>query len=243
MSSTNLQPEKLSIVPEYKNLIVEENIWHRRKLAIIVVGLLILAVIAVIKQDKIKQILGIPEPYTAQLSHSEAAQFVPQKIAGISTDIALESSVQMLDRRAFILDSYFAANDSPLTGTGRLFVDACDKFGAPKDCVVVAAIARAETDLCKYSTSAKNHNCWGFGGGGVHRIVFSTWQQAIDQVTKTLVNNYGIEAMNDPTRMEKVFCGSEPGCTNWGNRVKYHMRLISEYPKSIGFSFSLFDLR
>ncbi|MBL8015613.1 MAG: hypothetical protein JNK26_05520, partial [Candidatus Doudnabacteria bacterium] len=147
------------------------------------------------------------------------------------------------DVRAFVLDRYFHDNRSPLYGTGSLFVEACDTYGAPYDCVVVAAIARAETDLCKYHTSATYYNCWGFGGGGAYRIYFSSWRESIFRVTDTLVNNYGIEYMVDPSKMERVFCGNEPGCTNWGNRVKFHMKIIDEYPLGMGLGFKLTDLK
>jgi hypothetical protein len=67
---------------------------------------------------------------------------------GLSVDLYVE------DERAFILDEYFKANSSPLYGTGKYFVAACDQYGAPKDCITTVAIARAETDLCKYHNSA-----------------------------------------------------------------------------------------
>lgn len=148
-----------------------------------------------------------------------------------------------IDLRAYVLDEYFRANNSPLYGTGKIFAAACDRYGAPRDCTTVAAIARAETDLCKYLDSASYFNCWGFGGGGIYRIRFSNWEESINLVTERLVNSYGIRYMIDPSLMEQTFCGSEPGCTGWGNRVKYFMYQISNYSKELGFTNSLFELR
>ncbi len=162
----------------------------------------------------------------------EAAEYLPSV-----------STVELLDPRVYVLDRYFLANNSPLHGTAHLFVKACDEYGAPRDCVVVAAIARAETDLCKYYISAQQHNCWGYGGGGANRINFPDWETAISRVTRTLVYNYGLESMNNPTLMEGTFCGDEPGCTGWGERVKHHMQQISDYAVTVGLPFTLFDLR
>lgn len=165
-------------------------------------------------------------------------------VKGINTNpVTLKSKAGDIDYRAYVLDHYFKANSSPLYGTGELFVKACDKYGAPADCLTVAAIAEAETDLCKYHTSATYYNCWGFGGGGEHRIYFQNWGESIDLVTDRLVNAYGLEYMIDPSLMERTFCGWEPGCTNWGTRVKFFMKKISDYPLSIGLDRTLLSFR
>lgn len=147
------------------------------------------------------------------------------------------------DIRAYVLDRYLSDNSSPLAGTGNLFVEACDTYKAPADCITVVAIARAETDLCKYHTSASYYNCWGYGGGGIYRIYFNSWRESIFRVTRTLVNNYGTQSIINPSLMERTFCGDEPGCTGWGNRVKFHMQIIDEYPKKMGLNFKMTDFR
>lgn len=210
-------------------------------------GLTALSVVAILGgiivfRTQISNLLLGNSSLSQRIASAAMATYAEAEVAGASTSLPRDS-VGLIDVRAFVLDQYFAANQSPLYGTGRVFVDACNRYGAPRDCVVVAAIARAETDLCKYYTSASYYNCWGFGGGGANRIRFNSWEESIDRVTRVLVQRYGIESMNDPSLMEKVFCGSEPGCTGWGNRVKYHMNAISEFPRTIGFSFSLFDFR
>lgn len=146
----------------------------------------------------------------------------------------VSSDVGFTDPRAYVLDQYFKANNSPLYGTGRLFVEACDRHGAPRDCTTVAAIARAETDLCKYGISATYYNCWGFGGGGKYRMKFNSWEESIDLVTSRLVHNYGESYMIDPSKMERTFCGWEAGCTNWGKRVKFFINEISQYALKVG---------
>ncbi len=178
-------------------------------------------------------------------SVSASAQFsdFDEQNTLLKTSISASSSLGLQDMRAFVLDQYFLANQSPLYGTGNLFVAACDKYATPKDCTTLAAIARAETDLCKYGISATYYNCWGYGGGGIYRIHFDSWERSIETVTMSMALKYGNAFILDPSTGEKVFCGSEPGCTGWGNRVKYHMQLISDYAKQLGFDKSLFELR
>lgn len=149
---------------------------------------------------------------------------------------------QVVDKRVFVLDEYFRVNNSPLYGTAQIFVDKCIQYGAPKDCITVAAIARAETDLCKYHNSATYYNCWGFGGGGPNRIYFQNWEQSIDRVYRSLVFSYGERYMLDPRLMERTFCGWEPGCTGWGKRVIFFMDQIDQFSIGLGTG-SLYALR
>lgn len=138
------------------------------------------------------------------------------------------------DKRAFVLNEYFKAKNSPLVGKGQVFVDACDKYGAPKDCISVVAIAKHETDLCKYYNSAEMFNCWGWGGGGGYRMRFSSFEESVDVVTRVLVTQYGANYMRDPSLMEKVFCGPQDECIGWGNRVKIIMREIDKFSEDLG---------
>ncbi len=159
-----------------------------------------------------------------------------------TAEVKIEANVVTVDKRAYVFDQYFLKNKSPLYGTGKIFVEKCDGYGAPKDCIIGIAIARNETDLCKYNISAQMHNCWGFGGAGPNRIRFDNFDAAIDRLTRSLVFSYGEKYIINPSLMERTFCGSEPGCTNWGNKIKQFINEIDEYSKSIGMG-SLLDLR
>jgi hypothetical protein len=145
-----------------------------------------------------------------------------------------ESNFKSLDKRIYVLDQYFKTRNSPLYGQANLFVEACDRFGAPKDCLTTAAIARHETDLCNYYNSAEMHNCMGWGGGGIYRTRFANFKDHIDVATDVLVNQYGIKYMIEPALMEKVFCGPDPECAGWGARVKQFMVEIDNYGESLG---------
>ncbi|BCX14062.1 MAG: hypothetical protein KatS3mg085_594 [Candidatus Dojkabacteria bacterium] len=152
----------------------------------------------------------------------------------------VHSSTKSVDIREVVLEKYF--ENSPLSGTAHLFVEACDYYGAPRDCVTVAAIAKHETDLCRYYTSAQYYNCWGFGGPGIYRTRFNSFRESIFKVTDVLVNQYGNEYMIDPRKMEKVFCGPQDECIGWGSRIIYFMNQINNLSISMGYA-PLYSLR
>jgi len=144
------------------------------------------------------------------------------------------SNATFVDKRAYVLNRYLESNNSPLAGYGQTFVDACDRYGSPHECITTVAIAYNETHLCKYPGSADMFNCWGFGGGGVNRITFSSFNESIDRVTKVLTQQYGLKYMEDPSLMDGTFCGNEEGCNGWGVRIKYFMTDIRNFAQSLG---------
>jgi len=96
----------------------------------------------------------------------------------VSIDVATK------DYRAVVLDKYFSKYNSPLTGLGSYFVAMCDKYALPKDCTLMPAIAYAETKLCTKSISDAQHNCWGWGGPGIYRTVYPSYEAAIEDMAK-----------------------------------------------------------
>lgn len=138
------------------------------------------------------------------------------------------------DKRAYVLDKYFEKFNSPLVGLGIKFVEACEKYGAPKDCLVVAAIAQNESLFCTYPGSAEMHNCWGYGGPGIHRWRFDSFEAGINQVTDILVNRYGVEYMEDPRKMQRTFCGAEPACEYWGGNILSIMEAMNRFAIELG---------
>jgi len=146
------------------------------------------------------------------------------------------------DFRAFVFDEYFRINNSPFYGTGQIFVDKCIQYNAPKDCMIVVAIAQAESNLCKYYNSAEMFNCWGFGGPDQYRIRFNNFYEAIDRVYYSLVFYYGIRYILQPNLMQNTFCGNRPECINWANNVLFAQNQINNFAIQLGFP-SLYSLR
>jgi len=157
-------------------------------------------------------------------------------------DIQYHSNITTKDKRVYVLDEYFRINQSPLYGTAQIMVDKCEQYGAPSDCIILAAIARNETDLCKYHNSFDMMNCWGFGGGGIYRITFNSWDEVIDRITSVLTQQYGNAYIINPSLMERTFCGDEPGCTNWGAKIKGFAAEIDNFGISLGVG-SILNMR
>ena len=88
------------------------------------------------------------------------------------------------DARPVIIEKYLAKYDSPLLPYAQDLFNASEKYGV--DYKLIVAIAQCESNLCKKSPSG-SFNCWGFENG---ETKFLSWQQAFDQVAKTLKEKY-----------------------------------------------------
>jgi|GEM_PF-1379056 len=165
-----------------------------------------------------------------------------REIKFVQTNDSFSQKLEIMDFRAVVFDEYFRRNNSPLYGLGSVFVDRCEKYKAPKDCTIMVAIARAETDLCKYPPSQAQKNCWGFGGSGQNRYDFSSYAEGIDVVTERLANGYGYKCMIDPRAMEMVYCGQRPSCQGWGEVILKFMDGINKLSIEMGYQ-ALYSLR
>jgi len=100
-----------------------------------------------------------------------------------TTGEVLGSAVEE-DARPVIIQKYLAKYDSPLLPYSMDLFNASEKYGV--DYKLIVAIAQCESNLCKRSPEG-SFNCWGFENGDTH---FLSWQQAFDQVAKTLKERY-----------------------------------------------------
>lgn len=139
--------------------------------------------------------------------------------------------VEPQDYRALVLDKYFSKYNSPLAGYGSDFVAACDKYGLPSDCTLLPAIAYAETKLCTKSISAKQFNCWGWGGSGDNRIIFKNFPDAIDRISFYMNEGYGLY-LKRPDLIVKNYCGGH--CEDWASVVKREQRAINNLANQLG---------
>lgn len=139
------------------------------------------------------------------------------------------------DYRARVLDEYFKRNDSPLEGKGKNFIQACEKYGAPDDCTLLPAIGYIETRLCTLALSEQQNNCWGWGGAGENRVIFSDLETAIDEITKNLMEIpfYGTEFFEDPVSAQFFYCGAH--CDKWGTHVQNARLDINELSIELGY--------
>lgn len=155
----------------------------------------------------------------------------PNEINNSQDSVVIQSSYispKYQDYRAFILDKYFEMYNSPLKGYGTDFIVACDKYNLTVDCTIIPAIAYVETGLCTLGISAKQFNCWGFGGSESNRVVFKNFSESIDTVTRILASGYGSSLLN-PLAIAHNYCGSH--CNNWGEGVNTQRNEIKQLSK------------
>ncbi len=96
------------------------------------------------------------------------------------------------DARPVIIEKYLEKYDSPLLPYAQDLFEASEKYGV--DYKLIVAIAQCESNLCKKSP-AGSFNCWGFENG---ETKFLSWQQAFEQVAKTLRERYLDQGLTTP---------------------------------------------
>lgn len=180
-------------------------------------------------------VLGAWNNEAAEVSFGELAPTATSaRVLGASTgEQYLAPRTYSTSYQGYIFDQYFAQNGSPLYGHGDEFVKACQKYGAPKDCLLLPAIAKVETNLCKTDISAKQYNCWGWGGSGSNRILFSSFPESIDTITRRLMIGYGTRFFNDANYGGLTYCGAH--CVNWGKHVESEKRRLTAFFRAYGY--------
>lgn len=96
------------------------------------------------------------------------------------------------DARPIIIKKYLEKYDSPLLPYADDLLAASEKYNV--DYRLIVAIAQCESNLCKKSPPG-SFNCWGFENGDTK---FLSWQQAFDQVAKTLRERYLDDGLTTP---------------------------------------------
>lgn len=91
---------------------------------------------------------------------------------------------QIADARPIIIEKYLKRHQSPLLPYNDLILKVSDKYGV--DYRLIMAIAMCESNLCK-KIPPDSYNCWGFENG---ETKFSSWEEAFNQVAKTLKERY-----------------------------------------------------
>jgi len=99
------------------------------------------------------------------------------------------------DARPVIIQKYLEKYDSPLLPYAQDLFNASEKYGV--DYRLIVAIAQCESNLCKKSPEG-SFNCWGFENG---ETKFLSWQQAFDQVAKTLKEKYLDQGLTTPEQI------------------------------------------
>lgn len=139
-------------------------------------------------------------PLTLGVSFFTLAQFKPvsnPKVLSSQTSItgelyaslpsevgSIEAMVETDDARPVIIDQYLEKYNSPMSPYAEYLFKMSEKYGL--DYRLMVAIAQCESNLCKKSPPG-SYNCWGWENG---ETKFLSWEQAIEQVAKTLKEDY-----------------------------------------------------
>jgi hypothetical protein len=99
------------------------------------------------------------------------------------------------DARPVIIEKYLKKHKSPLLPYVRQLLEASERYNV--DYRLIVAIAQCESNLCKRAP-AGSYNCWGFENGETR---FLSWEQALNQVAKTLRERYLDQGLTTPEQI------------------------------------------
>lgn len=97
---------------------------------------------------------------------------------------SVDSEIIAAEARPEIIRQYLKDHQSPMLPYADHLFAMAEKYGL--DYRLMVAIAQCESNLCKKSPP-DSFNCWGFENGATQ---FLSWEQAIEQVAKTLKERY-----------------------------------------------------
>ena len=140
-------------------------------------------------------------------------------------NIMQEIEARELDGEAMVLAQYFAQYNSPLQFHAQDFIDASRQFNV--DWKLVPAIAGVESTFGKFIPGG--YNAWGWGVYGNQAIYFTSWRQAIFEVTKGLREKYLDRGLMDPYSMNRIYASSP----YWGGKVTYFMADLEKFSQNL----------
>lgn len=131
------------------------------------------------------------------------------------------------DIRAAALKRFLTNINSPLANHVNELIENADIFGI--DYALVPAISMQESNACKI-IPVDSYNCWGFGIYGTKVTRFSSYNEAIAKVAKTIKETYIKKGLTNPTLLEDKWTPSSRG--TWSYAVTYYMSLIHNLENS-----------
>lgn len=124
------------------------------------------------------------------------------------------------DARPIIIQKYLQKHQSPLSPYANQLFQASEKYGV--DYRLIVAIAQCESNLCKKAPPG-SYNCWGFENGETH---FLSWEQAFNQVAKTLREGYLDQGLTTPEQIMPKY--APPSVEKGGPWAKCVNQFINE---------------
>ena len=156
-----------------------------------------------------------------------------EKQAG-SSAVPVQRSEIKEDRRAKILKAYLTEKNSPLAANADAFVKNADKYNL--DWKLLVAISAVESTYGQQIPN-NSYNAWGWGIYGDHMILFGSWDEGIETISKGLREDYIDKwGAKDVYEIGKFYAASP----TWAVRVDRFMQKIDEFaakdPSSLSIS-------
>jgi hypothetical protein len=158
-----------------------------------------------------------PKKEALAQSTTNSGQFyaaLPQDIGNVLGEVTTA------DARPVIVESYLQKHNSPLYPYTDKLLEAAERYSV--DYRLIVAIAQCESNLCKKSP-AGSYNCWGFENG---ETKFLSWEQAFNQVAKTLKEDYIDQGLVTPEEIMPKY--APPSVEKGGPWAKCVSQFIDE---------------
>lgn len=150
-----------------------------------------------------------------------AHMFAQEKASASSATFAESTPTQSFDERGLVLEKYLESQNSPLAPYAYTFVSTADKYALPWQLLV--AITGTESTLGKV---APCNNFYGFGIYGDHMLCFTSIEDGIDTVSKSLrqdyINKWGA---TDVYAIGKLYAASP----TWADHTMFFVNQINAF--------------
>ena len=135
-----------------------------------------------------------------------------------SAENVLDDHITAVDARVEMVRQFFEKYKSPLEPFAQSVIDSADQYGL--DFRLIPAIAMQESNLC-HKIIIDSYNCWGFGIYGKKVTRFTSYEEGIETVTRTLAKNYIQNGLETPEEIMTKYTPSSNG--SWADSVNYFM--------------------
>jgi len=158
-----------------------------------------------------------------QLSHiSERSGF--KVYASLPSDYpSFSGQVNSSDAREELVRKYLTYYDSPLADLSNHIVSTSDKYGL--DWRLTTAIAQQESNLCNLFPPG-TFNCWGWGIHSQGTLGFSSYSEAIEEVSRGIKESYINEGLITPEEIMSKYTPLSQG--SWAYGVNLFMDQIEK---------------
>lgn len=151
---------------------------------------------------------------------TRAGEFVVSSSASSRRQIS-EPKKASYDTRVIRLKNFLDSYSSPLAEYASEFVKKADQYGL--DWRLVASIAGVESSFGKRIPYA-SYNAYGWANG---KYKFSSWEESIDIVSRSLRENYYNKGAVSINKISKKYA---PPSKTWAWKVKFFMEKIDPTP-------------